>query len=318
MVGSYRCALFALIIGITQASLLAPASAGPLYPNVMVTTEVLKPLVDEVLSGITQSTSLLASNQNPHTSELRPSQIKALRQADVIIAPDANASPGLKSALNDAKKRGKIILYLTALENAEALGYRAFNPWLHTHAHHPKTTDPHLWLDPLRMANVMPDIAAAIASYSPEYETQLQRNAANSARHLRAVTFPAVRDYLTSETPDPSRIAYISTHDAYHYFETRFDLPSSGFFYQLPEEYTGARTTAELLKKAKKTSARCVIADTQSRNVNTLASALHADVIVLSPERLPEPAAVPPASWYANNYDRLLMAIAHQFSRCMR
>jgi zinc transport system substrate-binding protein len=330
------------------------AGAGSFTPNVVVTTEVLKPLVDAVMEGIGESNALFTGAVDPHTASLTPSQARMLAAADVIIAPDSHYSPGLKRMLKKRKEAGAIMLYLTDSDASAALPYREQNPWLssdtlkaspahnpihadqhgkkethahddaqhheHTHAHTHSTnqTDPHVWLDPLRMANLMPEIAGAIAEYSPEYRKQLFANAVRISNHLRATVTPALEKIFAQPAPrgDNTTIPFLTSHDAYQYFHARFRIALPGYLTQRPEEYLGAQTIEALMKKAGASRVNCVIAEAPTRLAKRTAELSKAKLVIINPERLYSTKEVQPERWFKNDYDRLLYAVATAFAAC--
>lgn len=335
------------------------AVAGSFAPNVVVTTEVLKPLVDEVMNGIGESNALFTGAVDPHTAALKPTQAKMLAAADVIIAPDAHYSPSLKRMLKKRKESGAIVLYLTDSDASAALPYREENPWLsadtlkanpahnpihanqhgkkdthahheehhheehhhkqpHAHTHSTNQTDPHVWLDPLRMANLMPEIAGAIAEYSPEYRKQLFANAVRMSNHLRATVTPALEKIFAQPVPrgDNTTIPFLTSHDAYQYFHERFRIALPGYLTQRPEEYLGAKTIQALMKKAGASRVNCVIADAPTRLAKRTAELSNARLVIVNPERLYSSKEVKPERWFKNDYDRLLYAVATAFAAC--
>ena len=84
--------------------------------------------------------------------------------------------------------------------------------------------DPHIWLDPLRMANLLPVIAETIASYTPEIRDEVHANAQRSARHLRATLVPEITRMLKTTIGRTGQASIFAAHPAYRYFTERFSL----------------------------------------------------------------------------------------------
>jgi zinc transport system substrate-binding protein len=315
------------------------AFAGDLMPNVLVTVPTLKPYTDALLKGIGESQSLLRPGQDAHTFTLSPSQRHALDKADVIILPDRGMSAVLDTLLATEEKRGAKIVVLSSFKEAQTLPYPTKNPWLAAagidapdsgeedeeehdlHEHH-SNTDPHLWLDPVRMANLAGPVAAAIAERSPSNRAALAENARLLSNHLQQVVTPALSRIFAAAPRHQSmsartQIPFITYHAAYQYFLTRFGLQPTGEVTQRPEDYLGGRTLHDVIDGAGKLSIRCVISETDSPLVRRIATASGAKIVTLSPETTYTSDEVAPVDWVQDDYDRFLLKTANSFAECL-
>lgn len=337
-------ATIAAILMVSQA-----AFAGGLFPKVLVTVAPLQPYVDEIMRGYGKSENLLRPGQDPHSFALAPSQAKALDEADIIIVPDLGMSPFLKRTL--AGKPHIKVIELSALQGAEPLPYPAHNPWLeqlkatakqlrnekakpkkddddeHEHTTKKKDeptirNDPHLWLDPERMAAIAPAVAAGIAERAPEEKVTLANNAQLLARHLRRDVIPPLRALLgkpvrTTNGMEQPEIPFITYHAAYQYFLGRFGLEYTGEITARPEETMGARSMITLLDGAQKIRIRCLIGEQQGVLMSRVAEASGAKMVFLNPEQLVAARDVDALDWMKNDYDRLLYQTAKTFAGCL-
>ena len=339
--------LIACIAALWQALYPMHAQAGTVAPNIVVSTDVLKPLIDGITQGIRPSQALFGKGQSPHSAQLKPSQTALLEQADIIIVPDRALTPALEFWSKKLEKRGGIVIELTQFDEASPLPYRKHNPLLaaeslraenhhqhdtkahkkesthhdHDHDHHSEGTDPHLWLDPLRMANLMLPIAKRIAEYSPEHEAQLTANAQQMALHLRGTLMPELQRIIAAARPiKPAAnvIPFITAHDAYQYFGERFGLSAVGFVTQHPEAYQGAKTIHDVMERLDAVRIRCIIAETPTSMITKMATLAHGQVVTLNPERLYSSDEVPPHGWLRNDYDRFMLAQVNAFAGCLK
>ena len=314
------------------------ACAGTAAPQVVVTVPALKPYADALLDGIDQSQSLLRPGQDAHTFTLSPSQRAMLAQADVILLPDRRMSVVLDKLLATEEKRGAAIIVLTSFKEAQALPYATMNPWLQTaglqgEEHHdkddeegpspaPNWLDPHLWLDPIRMADLAMPVADAMAEKSPGNRAALEHNATALANHLRHEVSPAIASILSKRSPAPVKVAkpeipFITYHAAYQYFLKRYGIEAMGEVTQRPEDYLGARTLHDVVEGAGSIHIRCIFSETEAPLVKRLAAASDARLVPLSPETLYTSSDVPPVDWAKNDYDRLLEKTALEFAKCL-
>ncbi|MES2985038.1 MAG: zinc ABC transporter substrate-binding protein [Pseudomonadota bacterium] len=318
------------------------AIAGPLFPKVVVTIPPLVPYTDAILGSAGDAESLLRPGQDPHSFALAPSQARMLDAADIVIIPDLDMSPFLKRVL--ASKPKLQVIELSKLPGAEPLPYAKDNPWIAAvkkaggdkpeaapTASKPvavekapaiPVNDPHLWLDPERMAAIAAPLAAAIADHAPEMRPTLSANAATLSAHLRGEVIPALREILQPRERNigvysKPEIAFITYHAAYQYFLTRFGIAHQGEIMSRPEDYIGAKTLDTLLTTAKSIRLRCIIGEQSTPLVERIATYSGAKIILLSPEQNVTRAQVDALDWIHNDYDRLLYKTAKSFGECL-
>ena len=332
------------------------ASAAGLFPKVVVTVAPLKPYVDEILAGHGEAQNLLRPGQDAHSFALTLPQAKMLDEADVIIVPDLAMSPFLARLL--ATKKKLHVVELTALKGAYPLPYASDNPWLeaakeaaekkaatkhghadehadadehdahddhddHDHAGADRgVNDPHLWLDPERMAAIAVPLAREIGTHAPEARGALVANANLLASHLRNEVTPQLAAMLskpgsTSNAVARPEIPFITYHAAYQYFLARFNLTHYGEITKRPEEAMGAKTIASILSGAENLHIRCLIGEQKNVLMVNIAKSSSAKIVIISPEQIPPRADVDALDWIKNDYDRLLHVTAKAFSKCL-
>ena len=186
----------------------------------------------------------------------------------------------------------------------------------------PLITDPHLWLDPERMAAMAQPMAEAFGTVDPANRNAYTANAQREAAHLRQEVLPGMQTLLTPThepvAPDSKPpVPFITYHAAYQYFLQRFSLPHTGEIFAHPEDYMGAKTMTQLLESAKVNRIRCIIGEADTPMVQRIAKASGARVVVLSPEQLPVEKGAPKLGWVKNGYDQLLYDTAQQFGKCL-
>ena len=85
--------------------------------------------------------------------------------------------------------------------------------------HHEDETDPHLWLDPLNAAILVDHIADVLSDSDPDNEQTYKANADAMLTKLDQLV-----DDVTTELKPVQDRGYIVFHDAYQYFERRFNV----------------------------------------------------------------------------------------------
>ncbi len=127
----------------------------------------------------------------------------------------------------------------------------------HDHAH--EGTDPHAWLDPSVAAAWAGHIAAALATADPANAEIYHANAAEAQAEYAALA----NDVATRLSAISGR-GYIVPHDAYQYFETRFDLPAAGTISLSDAATPGPARIADLRGRVADGGIVCVLTDPQT------------------------------------------------------
>jgi zinc transport system substrate-binding protein len=343
-----------MVIAAMMASAQA-ASASPAQPSFVVVGAPITPYVRAIVGSAGKVDDLLSPVQDLHEISLSPSQMAKLSKADALVIPDMSISPSLAAL---AKKLPTLnMIELTKIEGASPLPYPDKNPWIetlkeeakkqaqqkkpnpfeqrnrthekhkaheeheHTHQHAEGGIDPHLWLDPERMAAMAVPLAQVMGLTAPDYKKEFTLNAQTLATHLRAEVTPGLRALLNQNSvatkEDKPKIPFITGHAAYQYFITRFDLPYHGEISTAPEPYLGGKTVDILLQAASTQSVRCIVAEAKTTLIARLAKLSGARVVLLQPEQLPTAKTTPPLPWVQNDYDRFLYGIAEGFAGCL-
>ncbi len=295
------------------------ASAAPLNARVLVVHPPIYPLVVEIMRGSGTPELLLGRGQDNHHFQLSPSQAEKLSKASMIILADRGLSPALNKKLQEAADKGAKIIALTEFPSAHPLPYRTKNRFTKHEESHQGLVDPHLWLDPIRMAGIVGELAASMGASNPASDATYQHNASTLSYHLSEEVDVGIRNLLAAAKPADTKdvLAYITYHDAYQYFEKRYGLSPTGYITQRPEEYIGAQAMKQLMESAREQKVRCIIAESHSPIAKRFALYTQAKIMMLSPERLYDAKDAPSMPWVRNDYDRLLVKTARIFADCI-
>ncbi len=216
--------LFALFL-IAQPALAAPKVAATIPP--------LAGLVAEIMQGIDTPTALMQANAEPHGFSLRPSQISALREADIVFAVGLELEPWLD------RVEGDFTIVKLAETASEPLMARNFDLSARIEP------DPHLWLDPGEM--ILWELAIT--------QTLIQQDPANTAAY-RANEFALLKTLVAAKERlaeigarmNAAGIRLVVSHDAFQYLERRLGVPLAGMLLDFTETRAGARTLSKITK----------------------------------------------------------------------
>lgn len=300
----------------------------------------LQPLVTEIMRG-TGAPELLAIG-DAHGGLISPKQAERLAKADIIILADAGMNLSLTQLVAKRQKPGATIITLTELggadpepyatENAFSAGYEppkeekkpvrsAFDkPKPSRTVQETGGMNPHIWLDPLRMADVVESLAEAMGKAYPARAETYRYNASLLADRLRGEVHMGLKSMLASAKPSSKAevVPYLPYHDSYGYFLARYGLADTGYIIQRPEGYIGAASMKALVESARTQKVHCLISEGANPLSKRLAVLAEAKIVVLNPERLYDAKDTPSFGWVKNDYDRLLARVGQTFSDCIR
>ena len=175
------------------------------------------------------------------------------------------------------------------------------------HNHAPGALDPHIWLDPQNAIVWLDAIAVRLSAQDPENAELYADNAAQAQAQL--VDLQA--DIQAELTPLRGQ-KFVVFHDAYHYFEARFDVEASAAISLSDGAAPSAARLAEVRDVVKDTQAACVFTEPQFNA--GLVEALQDGTALKSASLDPIGAALEPG---VDMYPALLRDLAAAFTSCL-
>jgi len=264
-------------------------------PAVVVSLPPVHSLVSELMEGAGDAQLLFRAGQSPHDGRLKPSQRKALADADLIIW----VGPALERPLEKIITARRDARVVTLMERDEIMLLPARQG---AHA------DPHIWLSVANAQAIARIVARELARLDP---ARRARYAAN-ARELSA-GLAQLRRELRRQLREVADAPYVVFHDAYRYFEEEFGLRPVAVVRLNPHLPAGAARVRRIRRLMAERNVRCIFSEPQfSPN---LAGALAADSGARRATLDPLGAALTPGAgaWFA-----LMRALADSFSDCLR
>ena len=317
-----RSATFALLALLSVLGLLASCGGDsknttststvpdPNRPLVIATTPILGDLVRQVGGDEINVEVLIPLGADPHDFEPSAAQAAQLRDASLIVANGLGLEERLESALDGAQKDGVPVFdvgeQLDPLSLSSADEEKQPEDDGHDHgndhgaekepaqeeAHNHGAEDPHVWLDPERMATAASLVATQLATTTGLDAAPFQERAATYADAARAAETEARA--LLAELPADQR-KLITNHDALEYFARRFNLEVIGTV--IPGGSTLAEPSAadlsELVALIKANNVKAIFSEStvSSKLIESLAREVGSQVSVveLSTDTLGEP-----------------------------
>ena len=268
----------------------APAAAAE--PKVVVTIKPLHALVAQVMAGVGSPVLLVKGLASPHTYALRPSEARALNDADLFVRMSETVEPFTTRIVRSLPDTVQVVTLQEAprMKLLSRRMHATFERDTHAdgdsgeHSHAPSATDAvdgHAWLDPDNAVVMVDRIEQALSAKDPANATLYQANATALKHKLVALAAELGRDL----EPIASR-PYIVFHDATQYLESRYGLNVVGSISISPEVPASGKRLTELRRKIDELGAVCVFAEPQfdTRLVENLIEGTSARSATLDPE----------------------------------
>lgn len=253
-------------------------------PRVVVSIAPIHSLVAGVMEGVGQPELLLRSGNSPHNYLLKPSQMRSLKQADVVIWVGENVE-GFLTKTVAGLDLDTTIIELMEVEGILTLPSREGGAWktanAHSHHHHDhNSVDGHLWLDPINAMRMVQVFVAQLSEIDPRNVAVYQANGQRLQQQLNAL------DQHLAQTLAPIRqMPYLVLHDAYQYFERRYQLSPAGAVMIDAGRKPGARRLKEIRQRANEHNVRCVFSEPQFQDkfLNVVTEKTNITMAVLDP-----------------------------------
>ena len=254
---------------ICLGSVFAVAFSAHAQVRVVASIKPVHSLVAAVMEGAGEPELIIQGATSPHTFSLRPSDARNIQNADVIFMIGDALETSLAGSI-DTLGRDARVIRLADTEGLIRLPLRegaTFEDHDHDHdhgeegehgEHEEEAFDMHIWLDPVNARTMVRAIANTLSAADAD-------NAATYAANAEAVTgrLDELLDQINVGVDPVRGRAFIVFHDAYHYFEDRFELIAAGSASVSPDRPPGARRITELRERVSDLGVVCVLAEPQ-------------------------------------------------------
>jgi len=203
----------ALVTALAVATTLfgcAPSASD--RPLIVVTTNILGDVVEQIVGDEAEVLTLMRPNADPHSFEISAQEASQILRADLVVSNGLGLEEGLQQHLGAADDEG--VPSLVAGDVIDVLNYSTNSP------------DPHFWTDPERMLDVVAALtdaistevdgvdAATIAAQADDYTAQLR-----ALDEEMATAFAAI---------DEGQRNLVTNHHVFGYLAQRFDFTVVG------------------------------------------------------------------------------------------
>ncbi len=231
--------------------LLASQSASAKDLNIVTDIAPVQALLRDLTAGVQSPVQLIPANVSGHDFALKPSQVRALQKADLIVWMGPQATPGLAKLMTQPEFAAKSI-DLNAVDSITRHPLRQAG-LIAAQEQTSALSDPHSWLDPENALIWIEDIATQLSATDPENTVRYQA-AHDDLKDEITTTSSTIRTLLARIDPVP----YIQFHDAFQYFEHRFGLAPIGVVAVDDEESASLGVLSSLRRALSDQKTSCV------------------------------------------------------------
>lgn len=183
----------------------------PQGPTVVATTPVVADLATRVSGGDAAVVAMLDPGTDPHDYEPRPDDVRALADADLVLAGGGDLDAWIHQALEQSGSSAELVVLADSIP-------------------HPLTNDageldPHWWHDPRNAADAVGTIAAELAERDATAAAALERRANAYASEIEGLDAAVAR--CLAQVPAPER-KIVTDHEAFDYLARRYGIEIVG------------------------------------------------------------------------------------------
>ena len=278
------------LFSISAVATLLGSSAIADVPNVSVDIAPLHSLVASVMNGVGVPSLIIPPGSSPHDHQLRPSEAKAMQDANIVFWMGEELTPWMENAVKTLSSNASVTTFLendktSLLEFREGALFEAHDHEDEQHddehdEHGHGSHDPHAWLSPNNAKAWLDVIAAQLSSYDTENAGVYFTNAASAKSEIEMMIAEI------NLALDPIRGGkFIVFHDAYQYFENDFDFQASGAISIGDASDPSPARIAKIQKRIRDEEINCVLAEPQFKAnlVQTVMEGSQANTNVIDP-----------------------------------
>ena len=207
--------------------------------KIVTTNSILGDMTKEVTKGNAEITSVVPIGQDPHEYEIKPKDVKAITDADIIIYNGFNLESGngwFEKALEQANKKITDKNVIQATEDVKPI-------YLKGGERDEKKIDPHAWLSIKNGIQYVNTIEKHLSKLDDEHKDDYKANADKYTEKLDKLDDEMSKAF---NDIDKKKRAFITSEGAFKYFAKAYDI-TPGYIWEINTEKQG---TPDQMKQA--------------------------------------------------------------------
>ena len=238
--------------------LLVFTNAASAQLQVLTTIKPLQLIAAELMDGVVVPELLIPSNVSPHHFTLRPSDIRSMTDARLVVWVGPQMETYLADFVTQLDARTNVI-EMAALEGVLLHGPGGESEY----AEHDRY-DPHVWLNINNARLLAERMAQALIDLDPSNQ---QRYQANLSRFTASVG--TLETQMSDEVERLQAGRYAVYHDGLQYFEKQFGLVHQFVLVPDHEIQPGIRHILEIRSRLQELRPTCLLEDVNSNDSTT-------------------------------------------------
>ncbi|MEH8158878.1 zinc ABC transporter substrate-binding protein ZnuA [Aeromonas veronii] len=289
--------------------------------EVLTTIKPLGFIAAAITDGVSEPKVLLPTGASPHDFSLRPSDIRNINSAGLVVW----VGPELEGFMAKPLANHPHALALTQVEGMPLFNYATQDSHDshdhddHDHAahehgdhdeghegHHHEGVDPHIWLGPTQAKVIAKAIASELGKLDPANQARYDANLAAFDTKVDAKD-----KVIAGQMKAVNEKGYFVFHEAYGYWERHYGMSSKGHFTVSPERRPGAKTLVDIRKALEEKQASCIYAEPQFSPAVIESVARNTGAKVLLLDEVGELVPLGP-----DGYPQFMQQLADAFAQC--
>ena len=269
--------LISTLIGLLAFSTISKADL-----KVVTSIKPIHSLASYIMDGVGSPGLIVDGYNSPHNFQLKPSHAKMLEQADIIFWVGEDLENFLEKPLDTIVKKAEKIELLeikgikklkfrerNIFEEHDDHGHDAKKEEHDDHGHDAKKEehdnheghghgeyDPHIWLDPINAKVILNEITEHLIENDSKNASTYKSNLAKALAEIDKL----IIDVITETNTD---LSYVVFHDAYQYYENRFNVNILGAMTVNPDVMPGAEQIHEIHEVIEHDNVSCILSEPQ-------------------------------------------------------
>ena len=272
--------IISTLIGLLIFSTLAKAEL-----KVVTSIKPIHSLASYIMDGVGSPGLIVDGYNSPHSFQLKPSHAKMLEQADIIFWIGEDLENFLEKPLDTIAKKAEKI-ELLEIKNIKKLKFRERNIFeehegYDDHGHDAKKEehddhghdakkeehddheehghgeyDPHIWLDPINAKIILNEITEHLIENDSKNTSTYNSNLTKALAKIDKLIIDVI-------TETNKNLSYVVFHDAYQYYENRFNVNILGAMTVNPDVMPGAEQIHEIHEVIEHDNVSCILSEPQ-------------------------------------------------------
>ena len=276
-VGRLFSAVFLSIL--SSVGTLPPTTEARDPINIVVTIPVLKDLTEQVGRSQVRVTSLLSGYENEHTYSPKPSDLIAVRKAELLFEIGIGLEVWVSSLVKNAGSPS--LRVVTISQGIGLIGDRVdYYDGTHRGGKEARSVgNPHIWMDPENVAIMLRHITEALIRVDPAHARDFRNNQASYLQQL-----DLLRKELSDRVKPLSDRRFVAHHPAWPYMARRFGFDIAATIQVQSGTEPSALQLQSLIGKIKKDRIKVIVSEIQlsQKLPELLARETKARVVVLT------------------------------------